>query len=502
MKWFVVIAANTILFSTLFSALDPPLKERDNLDRIEQTRKTDTPLPQPSQTVRASEWKLDSNPDDGYVMEASGLATDPNGATLALRVANSGAAKYGAAVSRIAANELGRRRVTISCEIQSRGVSGSASLWFRVERDGTHLILDSGMGDALRGDVDWTRRSVSFLAPDEATDIFFGVLLRGGGSVSARNLRLSAITQDGPPSASAKAVLDAAISLVKQHALRRNDVDWDKVEPQTRALAAGAEEPKDVYPAIRYLLTKLGDRHSFLMTPSQTKAFQSGGAENPRPEVRSFPEGVVYISIPGYAGAEPGAAREYARRLHEEIAAMAPSATCGWVVDLRSNTGGNMWPMLAGLKPFLGGAGLGTFVSASGSGPMWVAGQNVGAEPPQSLEALKSAYVAALTGPKTASSGEAVTVAFRGRPHTRSFGQPTAGLSTANRTFPLPDGSMILLTISVYADRTGQRYGDKIVPDETIEPARRDGGAIDTDAALLAAIKWLKQSSGCDKRPR
>jgi len=305
-----------------------------------------------------------------------------------------------------------------------------------------------------------------------------------------------------PPSAPAKAVLDAAISIVKQNALRRNDVAWDKVEPQTRALAAGAEETKDVYPAIRYLLKELGDHHSFLLPPSQTKAFQTGGAENPRPEVRSLPEGVGYVSVPPYSGVEPGAALEYAKRLHETIAATAPSAPCGWVVDLRSNTGGNMWPMLAGLRPFLGGAGLGTFVSASGSSPMWVAGQYVSAEPPQSPVSLESAFIAALTGPKTASSGEAVTVAFRGRPRTRSFGQPTAGLSTANQTFPLPDGSMIFLTVSVYADRTGHRYGDKIVPDEIIESVGRDGGAPDTDATLLAAIKWLKQSSGCDKRPR
>ncbi len=144
-----------------------------------------------------------------------------------------------------------------------------------------------------------------------------------------------------------------------EHALRRNDVDWDKVEPETRARASSAEETKDVYPAIKYLLRQLGDRHSHLRTPSQMNAFTRGGSVNPIPEVRSLPDGIGYISVSGYSGAEPGAIREYARRVHEAIAATSPSVSCGWVVDLRSNTGGNMWPMLAGLKPFLGGAGLG-----------------------------------------------------------------------------------------------------------------------------------------------
>jgi C-terminal processing protease CtpA/Prc len=102
-----------------------------------------------------------------------------------------------------------------------------------------------------------------------------------------------------------------------------------------------------------------------------------------------------------------------------------------------------------------------------------------------------------LTGPRTASSGEFVTIAFRGRPRTRSFGLPTAGLSTSNSTFPLPDGSMILLTTAVGADRTGTRYGTEIEPDEVVdgvEPAWPGD-----DPTLAAAVRWLKQSSGCGK---
>ena len=78
------------------------------------------------------------------------------------------------------------------------------------------------------------------------------------------------------------------------------------------------------------------------------------------------------------------------------------------------------------------------------------------------------------------------------RPHTRSFGLPTNGLSTANETFPLPDGAMILLTTAIEVDRTGKRYGDKVDPDERHEAAGKDG-----DPAMTAASAWLKTSSGC-----
>jgi C-terminal processing protease CtpA/Prc len=297
------------------------------------------------------------------------------------------------------------------------------------------------------------------------------------------------------PAPAARAVLEAALRIVKTNALRRDAVAWSTVEPEYRALAAGAERSSDVYPAIQYLLRELGDRHSSLRTPDQTAAFRTGGAENPPADVRALADAVGYIKVPAYFGAEAGAMRAYAVRAHEAIMATLPAARCGWIVDLRTNGGGNMWPMLAGLKPLLGDGPLGSFEGGTGPSVPWIAGRSMNLEPLTALAPLEAAWVAVLTGPRTASSGEAVAIAFRGRPRTRSFGAPTAGLSTANGTFPLPDGAMLLLTVSVQADRTGRRYGEKVEPDEPI-----DGGAsADPEAAPTAATRWLRAASGCTK---
>jgi C-terminal processing protease CtpA/Prc len=188
--------------------------------------------------------------------------------------------------------------------------------------------------------------------------------------------------------------------------------------------------------------------------------------------------------------------REYAAHAHEGIAATAASASCGWVVDLRDDTGGNMWPMLAGLKPFLGNAPLGRLASPDRLGDLWHAGDAVDIEPPTALALLESAWVAVVTGPRTASSGEMVTVAFRGRARTRSFGAPTAGLSTGNGTFPLPDGSLIFLTTSVAVDRDGHRYGGPIVPDQVAPIGRTPDG----DPAVDSAAEWVRSASGCGPR--
>jgi C-terminal processing protease CtpA/Prc len=444
----------------------------------------------------ATDWR-NGGAAAGYTMEAAGRATDPAGATVTFR-APAQSTGFGATSATIPADAVRLRRITLSGELQADEVSGGASLWLRIDKGTTMLMLDNGAADMLKGTVDWTSRSISFPVPPDATTIVMGVLLRGTGSVTVRRLRLEAgdpLTADAPMAPAAKAVLDEALAIARKNSLHRNEVDWPIVEPKVRALAGGAQKSADAYPAINYLLAQLNDHHSFLLPPAQTTAFRTGGAQNPIPEVRALPQGVGAITMRGYSGGDEAAAKHYTEEVHALMLATLPGASCGWVVDLRPNTGGNMWPMLAALKPFLGNAPLGTFESPTGSSPPWVAGQSVGVEPPKALAGLESAWVAVLTGPNTASSGEAVTIAFRGRQNTRSFGLPTNGLSTANGTFPLPDGAMILLTTAIEVDRTGRRYGDKIDPDERQESAGKDN-----DAAMSAATEWLKKTPGCAKQ--
>jgi C-terminal processing protease CtpA/Prc len=88
-----------------------------------------------------------------------------------------------------------------------------------------------------------------------------------------------------------------------------------------------------------------------------------------------------------------------------------------------------------------------------------------------------------LTDRAVASSGEAVVVAFRARPNTRSFGSPTCGLSTANQGFRLSDGATLALTVAVMADRTRAPYGLSLAPDEPVSG----------DAEVVqGAIDWLR----------
>lgn len=98
--------------------------------------------------------------------------------------------------------------------------------------------------------------------------------------------------------------------------------------------------------------------------------------------------------------------------------------------------------------------------------------------------------VAVLTSRLTASAGEGVAIAFRGRPDARSFGEPTAGVPTGNARHRLPDGAELYLTEGVGVDRAGRAYQTRIRPDQ---PVASDWTRYGTpgDPVLRAAAAWL-----------
>ena len=303
----------------------------------------------------------------------------------------------------------------------------------------------------------------------------------------------------------ALAYLEEAVGIMQEHSINKEQIDWERLRARARSRAYGARLPEDTYIAIQYALRDLGDHHSHFMTPEQVGEFKDGtmNLASPDPGGRLLDEGLGYVMIPGFVGMGE-AASEHATEIQGIIREIDLAAPCGWIVDLRQNIGGNMWPMLAGLGPILGEGQVGAFVYPDGIQVDWTYADGEAWEG-DSLQAAVTgtAYelgdpsppVAVLTGKRTSSSGEAIVVAFRGRPNTRSFGRVTMGLPTSNENFELSDGAWIFLTVSEFADRTGQRYGSVIAPDQVVGMKEVEG-----DLALQEAVAWLMQQPACTDR--
>lgn len=209
--------------------------------------------------------------------------------------------------------------------------------------------------------------------------------------------------------------------------------------------------------------------------------------------VRPLAGGLGYIDIPGVVGG--GGTFD-----GEAVAAIRTAderPRCGWVVDLRRNVGGNMWPMMHAVRPILGEATPGYFVSSGGHEEFsYRYGKGPGANAPAYQLKRPDPPVAVLTSRLTVSSGEALTIAFRGRPATRSFGEPTAGLPTSNQSLPLVDGAVLVVTTAQEADRTGRVYEGRIPADQEFEIDWTRIGS-DDDPVLRAAAAWLRNQPQC-----
>ncbi|MZD07888.1 peptidase S41 [Streptomyces sp. SID5785] len=293
--------------------------------------------------------------------------------------------------------------------------------------------------------------------------------------------------------------LAKALDIMEKHALLRDRVDWDRLKDKAFAQARGAQRPEDTYRAIRSALSALGDAHSTFWDPDQAEQGTTGAASSfDGLEARSLKGGIGYVSLPGVNGSQK-TYDAYTRRGRDAVEHANTAGTCGWVVDLRQETGGGMWPVLAVAGPILGDGTVGMFVDADGKKIPWTVEKGVphlAGKPQAGGDAPElgggRTPVAVLTGRRTASAGEAVAVAFRGRPDTRSFGEMTSGVPTGNNAHRLPDGALLILTEVRDADRAGRTYDEPVEPDEEVVKDPRPT-ARGEDAVLDAAQRWLRR---------
>ncbi len=320
---------------------------------------------------------------------------------------------------------------------------------------------------------------------------------------------------DGPPgptagpvspvassmSDSAASYLNAALDIMQQWSVNKHKLNWTEARALVIWRAGSAQTYQDTYGAILVAISMLEDHHSALFAPGTFLGVPGSDPGAMGGLAARRIDGVAgYVAIPPFVGSGQ-VMLAFGDSIQRLVAATDDGALCGWIVDLRGNTGGNMYPMLAGVGPILGEGDAGFFVDGDGLRRAWYYEQGAVGERPNEYLRLTPPLpytlvrpmprVAVLTDAKTASSGEAIAVSFRGRPDTRSFGQPTMGRSSGNRAFVLRDGAVLNLTTSLDADRTGRIYGGVLEPDSLI------AAAPGTDAPLDAAVAWVKTAAVC-----
>jgi len=387
-----------------------------------------------------------------------------------------------------------------SADIKTRDVnSGFASIVFRLfDKHGNKLSMRDPQVNSVKGTTGWQKIQFGVSIPTVTSVIEIAGLLYGEGTAWFDDLQLEKIkTGKIHQSPAAKTYLDNALNIITANTIRKNAVDLSLLKIIAHSIAADAKTPRDCYAAIGCVLLNLGDRHSSFQTPEQAAAYEaSENSDVEMPSGKLINGNIGYINIPAFKNANRVLEKKFADSAHHLIKLLDNKNIIGWIVDTRSNSGGNAAPMIIGIGPILGEGTAAYSIHATGrrDSSGYKNGRGLGNDPAslqiESPYHLINAapYVAVLTGSMTGSSGEALVISFKNRPRTRSFGEPTFGVPTGNESFTLSDGAIINVTSIIGADRLGNLYAGKIDPDVLIE----NDETTSNDEVMDAAVKWLK----------
>lgn len=274
---------------------------------------------------------------------------------------------------------------------------------------------------------------------------------------------------------SPKGYVRYAVYLLDRDGLYADRSEWKEKRKDILAAASGIENLDEAHALIQEAAGVAGGKHSFIMAPVKDTASYPESA----PEVKMLEGNVIHAKLPGHTGVKVSDSL-YIHTVFDYL--QEHLDVRGVIVDLRGNTGGNMYPMIASVSPLLPEGVVIQFKSRKQTTPIpleyvtrsyQIASESIGKFP-------ASTPIAVLTDENTGSSGEATLICFLGLDNVKTFGGPTAGYPSGNVTHTLADGYLFAITRSAEIARTGEVFcEDPIQPD------------VNTETPLEEALAWI-----------
>lgn len=318
-----------------------------------------------------------------------------------------------------------------------------------------------------------------------------------------------------------KGLIKTVVTHAKEASLYQKNLDWIKLEAEINVLTKDAKTIEDLTPAFNHLLAELKDFHGRIIYKGKPIASWSrkptGHQKTIKPaiwnvmqtgkyslEAKLLNDKIGYIRI---GGMPMGDNVKMSREIRDAVCSLKSKKAEKWIIDLRYNSGGNMYPMFEGIAEILGEGIVAATQDPNGTQiSTWkIKDANFyydeyrAVDLPNRCSFETLPKVAVLTSVYTASSGEAVAVAFKNRPKTKFFGGKTSGYTTVTDWTELDKELFMTISTSYYADRSGVPYRDYVdvdVPTKFFMPEE-----FSSDEAIIQASIWLtkKDSSNGSK---
>ena len=279
--------------------------------------------------------------------------------------------------------------------------------------------------------------------------------------------------------------LTEVIDILKKNSIQKDEINWDSLSIKLKSKYPKIDNDSTKHSAVKWIIKENKLKHHSFMSPDEVTKWKNQSSRNIEEDEKptlTFPSGslldqkIGYIKIPMFRSGDSIQLTKYAQRTQLDIKDLKDQGAKNWIVDLRGNRGGNMWPMISGLGNLIGEGKIGSFYKVNGeeSGIWYYKAGKAYVKHKDSITYSVSTIplnnditvnkIAILQDRYTMSSGEAVLVSFLGKSKVKTFGENSGGYSTGNSNFDLSDGAILLVTTSVYADRNSNLYPNGIIP--------------------------------------
>ena len=272
------------------------------------------------------------------------------------------------------------------------------------------------------------------------------------------------------------------IRIMDKAGLYAEGTEWQTARTAALQQARDISSLDEAHSIVSTALRVCGGKHSTLRPPLK----KTNQQKEEKPCVQFRDDSILYLKLPEHMGVDVSDSL-YTFTVYDAI--FQHTEAKGYIIDLRGNTGGNMYPMFAALSPLIPDGVCLSFQKRQRTIPLsieYIRKSEIGNRRPMPgesfIQSVRQRPIALLTDTLTASSGEATLLAFRGLSNTRTFGLPTAGYASANVPYPLPDNYTLVLTTSRDVARTGEVFCD--------DPIHPD---VETDTPLDDALAWIKK---------
>lgn len=309
--------------------------------------------------------------------------------------------------------------------------------------------------------------------------------------------------------------LDSIVRTIQRVSFYNTQAAQERIAKLDLSGCAQADSLHELATQLTAVMNALGDHHGRIMLDWQPIAWMSDATYSNNHDERSPDQAfwgevqrgrygfeasirtgnVGYLRIPAVNG---GDVQQVAQQFRHGLDSLLAAGADRWIIDLRVNSGGNMWPMLEALAPLFHERRVATTIDRNDG--------SFAAYDFREGHFERNAYrmidlpvgtdrshdpVVVLMGRYTASSGEAVAACFMDRPNTTTIGEATADYATETGWITLYDRVVISVAEGVFCNAQGHQYRHGFIPEVVIpQPAP---GFDDADPAIKAAIDHLKR---------